>query len=70
MRHANDADSGYASEPVYYEFPVLTDGQLYQGEDGERPGPRRILFTEDGRVANIVEHVDHAHVAGGFRIIA
>lgn len=49
----------------YFEFPLMRGGELFQGEI---PGPRRIIFTPEGIVANIVEHCKFAPKK--FRLIA
>lgn len=49
----------------YYEFPLLSSGKLYQGD---APGLRRIVFTAEGIIANVIEHCKFE--LHGFKLIA
>ncbi|KAL1984346.1 hypothetical protein VTN96DRAFT_9207 [Rasamsonia emersonii] len=37
----------------YYEFPILADGQTY---DGGSPGADRVIFNDSGELAGVITH--------------
>lgn len=38
---------------TYYEFPILSDGEIY---DGGSPGADRVIFNELGQLAGVITH--------------
>jgi len=52
----------------YYEFPLLDHGKFFDGVQNRSPGLKRIVFTREGELANIVSH--DKGVKDGFRRIA
>ena len=38
---------------TYYEFPILSDGEIY---DGGSPGADRVIFNENDELAGVITH--------------
>ena len=43
----------FSVDPTYYEFPILSSGQIYSGGS---PGADRVIFNEDGEIAGVITH--------------
>ncbi|PKY05708.1 ribonuclease T1 complexed with 2gmp [Aspergillus campestris IBT 28561] len=52
-KYNNYEDFDFPVEPTYYEFPILSSGEVY---DGGSPGADRVVFNENNKLAGLITH--------------
>ncbi|KAG0159635.1 hypothetical protein PDIDSM_7157 [Penicillium digitatum] len=52
-RNHNYEDFEFPVSGTYYEFPILRDGEVY---DGGSPGADRVIFNDNDELAGVITH--------------
>lgn len=52
-QYHNYEDFEFPVSGTYYEFPILRDGEVY---DGGSPGADRVIFNDNDELAGVITH--------------